>query len=87
MSTCVGNALHLPHDAKAALRHTRSGDDKGANNDQDTAESPSLRERSRVEDLAGNGRANQQTDGDNCRETLAIVAYDKGYSGDMKTYQ
>jgi hypothetical protein len=63
---CAVLYLHLNHQPPTALRNPRRRDDKRPHNDQHAAESPRLREASGVEDLARNGRADQQTDGDDC---------------------
>jgi hypothetical protein len=63
---CALLYLHLNHQPPAALRNSRRRNDKRSHNDQNAAESPRLRKSSGVEDLARNGRADQQTDRDDC---------------------
>lgn len=65
--------LNLDHQPPAALRHSRRGDDKSADNHKNTSEDPSLSETCCVEDLAGDRCTDEQADGDDCCTTLATV--------------
>lgn len=71
-------SLNFDHQAPATLRHSRRCDDKSADNDKHTPEDPCLRKPSRVQDLAGDWRTDQQADGDDCRTTLAVIQTSRG---------